>query len=90
MSEHESISQSYESTAIMPEGYCPLCSSKFSFIYHHGRCPQVKAKEYFPDGRLKRIEFCEPSQVNARCVCPLCGQGHDPKLIGDGGGGKDG
>lgn len=31
----------------------------------------------------------DDGQMNARCICPLCNQGHDPKLIGDGGEGKD-
>ena len=31
----------------------------------------------------------QTDRVNARCVCPLCNQGHDPQLVGDGGEGKD-
>lgn len=40
--------------------------------------------------RLRAVaEKLGDDQVNARCVCPLCGQGHDPKLTGDSGEGKD-
>lgn len=34
-------------------------------------------------------DLLEKMPMNAQCVCPLCGQGHDPKLVGDGGEGKD-
>lgn len=39
--------------------------------------------------RLRVIAEKMADQMNARCVCPLCGQGHDPKLTGDSGEGKD-
>ena len=41
--------------------------------------------------RVETILRGQPKSVvmNARCICPLCDQGHDSKLIGDGGGGKD-
>ncbi len=39
--------------------------------------------------RMRVIAEEIDDQVNARCVCPLCGQGHDPKLTGDSGEGKD-
>jgi hypothetical protein len=41
--------------ATNPAMPCPICN-----IVHAGQCPRVKAKEYFPDGTLKRIEFFEP------------------------------
>lgn len=38
-------------------GYCLHCShSPYSFVYHSGLCPQVKAQEY-QNGQLTRIEF---------------------------------
>ena len=45
------------STSVEPTGYCPHCSGSGSYTLHAGRCPQVAAKEYHPDGSLKRIEF---------------------------------
>lgn len=33
---------------------CPYCSG-----WHSGECHRVKAKEYYPDGSIKRIEFHE-------------------------------
>jgi len=39
-------------------GYCPYCSNPpWSYISHCGKCPRVKAEEYYPDGTLRRIEF---------------------------------
>ena len=32
--------------------YCGLCG-----FWHSGQCSNVKVIEYFPDGRIKRIEF---------------------------------
>jgi hypothetical protein len=28
-------------------------------MYHDGECPRVKAFEYYPDGRIKRVELFE-------------------------------
>ena len=39
------------------QGYCPYCSTPYSFIVHGGHCPKVKAIEYYPNGTVKRIEF---------------------------------
>ena len=47
------------STSVEPTGYCPYCSREGSYTLHTGRCPQVAAKEYHPDGSLKRIEFVD-------------------------------
>jgi len=44
------------STAAMLGG-CPYCSSESVQIYHGGKCPKVKAIEYYPDGTVKRVEF---------------------------------
>jgi hypothetical protein len=33
---------------------CGFCGQ-----YHIGECPKVKAREYYPNGTLKRIEFHE-------------------------------
>ena len=41
-----------------PPGYCPWCSTVWSFTYHSlGECPTVKAIEYHPNGLMKRVEF---------------------------------
>jgi len=32
--------------------YCDHCSA-----YHVGRCPRIKAIEYYPDGAVKRVEY---------------------------------
>lgn len=62
MGECESITNyGSDSTAVMPEDCCPLCSGKYSYVYHAGHCPQIKAKEYHPNGRVRRIEFTESS-----------------------------
>lgn len=45
------------STSVEPTGYCPHCSRAGSYTLHAGRCPEVAAKEYHPNGSLKRIEF---------------------------------
>ncbi|NHJ46157.1 MAG: hypothetical protein FK733_00080 [Asgard group archaeon] len=37
---------------------CPFCSTETSWVYHFGEpCPRIKAIEYYPNGRIKRIEF---------------------------------
>ena len=51
-----------EPTTTMPPmnqipGACPWCSSTYSATFHSGRCPKVRAIEYHPDGRVKRVEF---------------------------------
>lgn len=45
------------------EGYCPHCSGGGQSIFHGGPCPNVKAVEYFPDGRIKRIEYVDKTPV---------------------------
>jgi hypothetical protein len=43
-----------------PYSYCPYCSDPpHSFSYHTGSCPRMKAIEYYPDGKVKRIEFAD-------------------------------
>ena len=46
-------------TSIEQYGHCPYCSNPpYHFVYHAGtQCPKIKAIEYYPDGRVKRIEF---------------------------------
>ena len=39
------------------ESACPFCSGGGVFVVHQGLCPRIKAKEYHPNGTLKRIEF---------------------------------
>lgn len=34
---------------LSPCSYCALL--------HHGECPRVSAREHFPDGTLRRVEF---------------------------------
>jgi hypothetical protein len=37
---------------------CPHCSNGTSKVYHiGGKCPKVKSVEYYPDGRVKKIEY---------------------------------
>lgn len=36
---------------------CRYCSSPTTVVMHGGACPRVKAIEYYPDGRVKRVEF---------------------------------
>ncbi len=37
---------------------CPWCSTETMKIFHTGyQCPRVKAVEYYPDGRVKRVEY---------------------------------
>lgn len=31
---------------------CPHCD-----CYHNGACPEVRAIEYYPNGKVKRVEF---------------------------------
>ena len=38
---------------------CPYCSTVERIIYHAGVCPQIKSVEYYPDGRIKKIELHE-------------------------------
>jgi hypothetical protein len=43
---------------------CPYCSNSGQQVYHGGKCPLVKAVEYYPDGAVKRVEFYdEPATV---------------------------
>ena len=45
-------------TALSGEGSCPYCSKPpYSYVYHTGTCPKIKAVEYYPDGTVKRIEY---------------------------------
>lgn len=34
------------------EGACQWCG-----LHHGAQCPSVKAIEYYPDGKIKRVEF---------------------------------
>jgi hypothetical protein len=36
---------------------CQHCSSPGNPVFHPGHCPRVKAVEYYPDGRVRRVEF---------------------------------
>ena len=54
----------YDGTAVEPKGFCPHCSGS-SFVYHPGRCLEVKAKEYYQSGGLKRIEFVDTDKFQA-------------------------
>jgi hypothetical protein len=49
----------------LPTGQCPHCAS-----YHSGRCPVVKAIEYFNDGRVKRVEYHDPMQYSPQHAYP--------------------
>jgi len=41
-------------TAMPDPNVCAYCG-----MTHVGTCPRVKSMEYFPDGRVKRVEFHE-------------------------------
>ena len=53
---HEPTGTPTGSTA---QGRCPYCSTELRTIFHLGPCPRIKSIEYFPDGRIKRIELRE-------------------------------
>ena len=36
---------------------CPHCSGNNTFVFHQGKCPEVKAIEYHPNGQIKKIEY---------------------------------
>ena len=38
-------------------GACPYCGDKYNRVFHPSICPKIKAKEFYPNGMLKRIEF---------------------------------
>lgn len=38
---------------------------------HTGRCPQVKAVEYYPNGQVKRIEYVTPGDFVAPLGVPI-------------------
>jgi hypothetical protein len=42
------------------DGKCRWCGSM-----HNGRCPLVKALDFYPDGRIRRVEFVEPPREAA-------------------------
>jgi hypothetical protein len=43
-------------TANMP--HCPHCGP--GVLHVGGPCPRVRAVEYYPDGRVKRVEYHDP------------------------------
>ena len=45
-------------TLIVEKG-CPYCSSDSMQVYHSGKCPKVKAIEYYSNGTVKKVEFKE-------------------------------
>ena len=47
-----------DTTAIAPGG-CPYCSNDSVQVYHGGKCPKVKAIEYYENGTVKKVEFNE-------------------------------
>lgn len=46
---------------------CPHCG----MVGHVGKCPLVSAIEYFPDGRVKRVEYHGPAPVYAPPAFPF-------------------
>lgn len=46
------------STTNPPLDTCPHCGNA-----HSGQCPRVKAIEYYPDGKIKRVEYKEDAPV---------------------------
>jgi hypothetical protein len=54
---HYGSSNGSSTTAMNISGHCPYCSTPWTFVYHEGLCPKIKAKEFYPDGSLKRVEF---------------------------------
>jgi hypothetical protein len=43
----------------MNEKKCEFCGT-----IHGPRCPSVKAIEYYPDGKIKRIEYITPADFS--------------------------
>lgn len=48
-----------DTTTVPTKQPCEHCSRPPSYVYHDGRCPLVRAIEYYPDGGIKRIEFVD-------------------------------
>ena len=46
-----------ETTAQQSKEWCPYCSHPNSNVYHLGKCPYIKAIEYYENGTVKRVEF---------------------------------
>ena len=50
----------YETTGgSLFQNACPHCSGDFQKVFHSGKCPKIKAVEYYPNGTIKRIEYIE-------------------------------
>ena len=48
------------STITMP-GYCPYCSNHpYSYMVHQGICPRIQSIEYYPNGKIHKVEFNDP------------------------------
>lgn len=43
---------------------CQYCSDGLTNVYHSGKCPNVKAIEYYQNGAIKRVEFFEKEAIN--------------------------
>lgn len=50
-------------TTAVPTNPCQWCGV---LHYHQGICPRVKAIEYHGNGSIKRVEFHDPTENNAR------------------------
>lgn len=57
-------------------GYISTMPCRHCNQYHTGRCPQVKAIEYYPDGKVKRVEFTDPGDYGLPLGVPS--QPRDP------------
>lgn len=44
------------------------CQHCGSVVAHQGKCPLVKAIEYFPNGMVKRVEYLTPADYYAPVV----------------------
>lgn len=44
---------------------CEWCSDEHNEVSHTGKCPKVKAIEYYDSGAVKRVEFYGPEDYIA-------------------------
>ena len=47
---------------------CKYCGS---IVKHTGKCPSVKSFEYYPDGKIKKVEFLTPVDYHQTTFTPV-------------------
>jgi len=53
-----------DTTTVPVKQPCEHCSRPPSYVYHDGRCPSVRAIEYYPNGGIKRVEYVGVSELS--------------------------